>query len=41
MRLREPYKPLHQRTVIRNERLHAQRERLDTEYGRRAVRRQW
>ena len=35
MRLREPYKPLHQRPIIRNERLHTQRERLDAEYSRR------
>ena len=36
----EQYKPLDQRTVVRNERLHTQRERLDAERGCRTVR-QW
>lgn len=37
MRLRELCEPFHQRTVIRNERFHTQRDPLDAEYGRRAV----
>ena len=38
--LREQYKPLDQRTAVRNEGLHTQRERLDAERGCRTVR-QW
>ena len=40
MRLREPYKPLDRRTVVRNKHLHAQRKCLDAERGCRAIR-QW